>query len=222
MVSSRGNHLQETLVTMCGSIVGGISVDCDSMTGVSLIILMAIVFAIAYVREWIAIKASGWDRLAQRYRARGSFRGKYRACWWAQFVVAGSRLKRVADVGRMSRWPFRLEFPPYWIGAASEGLHLKRNAWNFLHPALLIPWDKIQSANEVTFREMVRNSGPSALVAQPMALHPVIAAAQGLTGPLLELKLSDPNVSLIAQLAVFDEARPFLGAKLRLLNSPGV
>jgi hypothetical protein len=55
-----------------------------------------------------------------------------------------------------------------------------------------------------------------------MALHPFIAAAQGVSGQLVELRLSDPSLSIVAQLAAFEEARRFLGGKLRLLNSQGV
>ena len=105
----------------------------------------------------------------------------------------------------MSRWPIRLEFPPFWIGAASEGLYLKRNAWNFLHPALLIPWDKIQSANEVTYKELARSTSAAA------ALE--IAVAQGPGSKLLELKLTDPRLSIVAQSHVFEGARRFLATQ---------
>jgi hypothetical protein len=183
----------------------------------------AIVVIFAFGREWILVKQTGWNRLSQKYACRTPFRGKYRACWWAQFTDVGPRFKKVVNVGRMSRWPIRLEFPPYWLGAGSEGLYLKRNVWNLLHSELLIPWDKIQSANEVTYKDLVRNSSPAAaMVRQPMALHPFIAAAQGISGQLLELRLSDPSLSIVAQLAVFEEARRFLGGKLRLLNSQGI
>jgi len=185
-------------------------------------ICLAIVLIFAFGREWILVKQTGWDRLSQKYPCRAPFAGKYRRCWFAQFTVVGPTRKTVVNVGRMSRWPIRLEFPPYWIGAGSEGLYLKRNVWNLLHSPLLIPWSRIQSANEVTSKDLVRNSSPAAaLVRQPMALSPLIAAAQGLTGQLLELKLSDPSLSIVTQLVAFEEARRFLGGKLRLLNSQG-
>ena len=179
----------------------------------SLAVVAAIVLAFVFGREWILIKQTGWDRWSQKYRCQIPFTGKYRACWWAQFTVMRGKWNTVVMVGRMTRWPIRLEFPPFWVGAAWEGLYLKRNVWNLLHPVLLIPWDEIQSANEVTYKDLVRSSPSAALE---------IAAAQGPSSKLLELKLKDPNLSLVAQLVVFEEARCFLGDKLRLLRSQGL
>jgi hypothetical protein len=189
----------------------------------AIFVVVAIVLIFAFGREYILVKQTGWDRLSEKYPCRAPFAGKYRACWWAQFTVVGPKAKTVVNVGRMSRWKIRLEFPPYWIGADSQGLYLKRNPWNLRHSALLIPWSKIQSANEVTVTDIARNSSPAAaLVRQPMALHPFIAATQGVSGQLVELRLTDPSLSIVAQLAAFEEARRFLGGKLRLLNSQGI
>ena len=188
----------------------------------AIFVMVAIVVIFAFGREYILVKQTGWDRLSEKYPCRAPFAGKYRACWWAQFTVMGPKAKTVVNVGRMSRWEIRLEFPPYWIGADSQGLYLKRNPWNLRHSPLLIPWGKIQSANEVTVKDIVRNSSPAAaLVRQPMALHPFVAAAQGVSGQLVELRLTDPSLSIVAQLAAFEEARRFLGGKLKLLSSPG-
>ena len=54
-----------------------------------------------------------------------------------------------------------------------------------------------------------------------LVMNPFIAAAQGVSGQLVELRLTDPSLSIVAQLAAFEEARRFLGGKLKLLNSPG-
>jgi hypothetical protein len=185
----------------------------------SVIIVLAIILAFPFTREWLVVRQTGWVRLAQKYRCRAPFTGKYKRCWWAVFTIPGTRYNTVASVGHATRWPIRLEFPPYWIAASSQGLHLKRNVWNVLHSELLIPWDKIQSANEITYKDFIRNSSPgSAMVRKPMALHPFNAVAQGILGQILELKLSDSTVSIVAQLAAFEEARRFLGGKLKLLN----
>ncbi len=168
----------------------------------SLIVVCAILLVFGLGREWILVKQTGWDRLSQKHRCRAPFTGKYRACWWAQFTVARSKFNTVVNMGRMTRWPIRLEFPPFWIGAASEGLYLKRNVWNLLHPALLIPWGNIQSANEVTYKDLVPGSSATAALA--------IAAAQGAGCKLLELKLTDPKLSIVAPLLVFEDARRFL------------
>jgi hypothetical protein len=181
----------------------------------ALAIVAAIILAFAFGREWILVKASGWQRLSQKYRCAVPFKGNCHTCWWVQFTTLGRKRRMVVNVGRLTRWPFRIEFPPYWIGAASEGLYLKRNIWNFLHPALLIPWARIQSANEVTYKDLVRNGIFASDVARrPMELLPFMAAAQGFSGPLLELKISDPDVSIAAQLAAFELALPFLQTKL--------
>jgi hypothetical protein len=183
----------------------------------------AIVLTVAFGREWLLVKQTGWDRLSQEYRCRVPFAGKYKPCWWAQITVPRAKFDTVANVGHLTRWRFRLEFPPFWVGAGPEGLYLKKNVWNLLHPTLLIPWDRIQSANEVTYTALVGSRYPGTVLAgQPMALHPHIAAAQGLTGPLLELKLSEPSLSIIGQFVAFEEVRRFLGAKLKLLNSQAV
>jgi hypothetical protein len=77
--------------------------------------------------------------------------------------------------------------------------------------------------SEVTVMDIARNSSPAAaLVRQPVVLHPFIAAAQGVSGQLVELRLTDPSLAIVAQLAAFEEARRFLGGKLKLLNSPGI
>jgi len=181
----------------------------------SLAIVAAIILAFAFGREWILVKASRWQRLSQKYRCRVPFEGNCHACWWVQFTTPGRKRGMVVNVGRLTRWPFRIEFPPYWIGAAPEGLYLKRNAWNLLHPALMIPWASIQSANQVTFEDLVRNGILASEVARrPMELLPFMAAAQGVSGPLLELKISDPDVSIVAQLVAFELALPFLQTKL--------
>jgi hypothetical protein len=178
-----------------------------------LLAFSAIVLIFAFCLEWMQVKQTGWDRLAERYACSAPFAGKYRACWWAQFIFVRPRFKTVANVGRMTRWPIRLEFPPCWVSADSRGLYLKRNAWNFLHSPLLIPWDNIQSANEVSYTDLIRiGSAASALA----------TATQAISGRLLQLKLSDPSLSIVAQLAAFEGAHRFLGGKLTLLNSQGV
>jgi len=188
----------------------------------SVAIFAAIILAFSLGREWIVAAQTGWRHLSKLYRCKTPFTGKYRGCWWAQFTVSGGGSTIVVDVGHMSRWPIRLDIPSYWIGASREGLYLARNVWNLLHPAFLIPWQNIRSANEIAYKDVVRKVGPASyLVGQPMAFHPVAAAAQGIAEPLLELKLSEPNwcISLTAQLAAFQEAVPFLGTKLALLKS---
>jgi hypothetical protein len=191
----------------------------------ALAIVVAIILAFALGREWMLVKLSGWQRLSQKYRCRMPFNGNCRACWWVQFTVPGRKRRMVVNVGHLTRWPIRLEFPPYWIGAASEGLYLKRNVWNLLHPALLIPWASIQSANEVTYKDLVRNGILTSEVARrPLELLPFMAAAQGVSGPLLELKISDPNVSMVAQLVAFERALPFLprdASRLARATKPG-
>jgi len=180
-----------------------------------LAILAAIFLDAALGREFMLVKLSGWQRLSQKYRCGVPFKGNCHACRWVQFTTLGRKRRMVVNVGRLTRWPFRIEFPPCWIGAASEGLYLKRNVWNLLHPVLLIPWASIQSANEVTYKDLARNGILASDVARrPMELLPFMAAAQGVSGPLLELKISDPNVSTVAQLVAFEPALPFLQTKL--------
>jgi hypothetical protein len=176
-------------------------------------IVAAILLAIPLLREWLLVKSSGWQRLSQKYRCRVRFKARCHACWWVQFTLPGSRRQTVVNVGHLTRWPFRIEFPPYWVGASDEGLYLKRNVWNLLHPALLIPWASIQNASEVSYQELVRNTLVSEVARRPLELLPFTAAAQGISGPLLELKISDPNVSMVAQLAAFEQALPFLQTK---------
>lgn len=186
----------------------------------SVAIVVAIILAFAFGRDWIVAKTSGWHRLSRKYRCRTPFKGRYRACWWAQFTTPGSKRKIVVNVGRLTWWPLRPEFPPYWVGADSGGLYLKRNAWNLLHPALLIQWTNIQSANEVTYKDLVRNSVSAVDLARgPRELHPFMAAAQGISGPLLELKISEPDISIVAQLVAFDQALPFLQSKMKPTKS---
>jgi len=105
----------------------------------SVIIVLAIILAFPLTREWLVVKQTTWARLSQKYRCRVRFTGKYRRCWWAVFTIPGSKYETVASVGHASRWLIRLKFPPYWIAASSQGLHLKRNVWNVLHSELLIP-----------------------------------------------------------------------------------
>jgi hypothetical protein len=180
----------------------------------SVILVIAIVCALALGREWFLTKQTGWDRLAQKYRSSAPFAGKYRACWWAQFALMRGTWRTVANVGRMTRVPIRFEFPPIWIGASAEGLYLKRNIWNVLHPALRIPWNEIHGASEVTYEDLIRSTSPSSALA--------IAVGQGLSCKLLELKLSDPALAIVAQVGAFEEARPFLSGKLKLLSSESV
>jgi hypothetical protein len=186
------------------------------------VILVAIVVAIAAMREWILVRSTGWHRLSQKYRCRLPLPGQFRPCWWAQFTNVGGWRPIVVNVGHLTRWPIRLEFPPIWIAASSEGLYLKRNLWNLLHPALLIPWSSIRNAKEATFRDLLCRTTPAgALVRQPKALQPLLAAAQWNSGPLLELQISEPNVSIVAQLPAFEPAIPFLQSKLALSKSQG-
>jgi len=80
----------------------------------ALAILVAIFLTVALGREFMLVKLSGWQRLSRKYRCRAPFPGKCRACWWAQFIKPGPKREIVVNVGRLTRWPFRLEFPPYW------------------------------------------------------------------------------------------------------------
>lgn len=187
----------------------------------AILIFSAIVLAIAFGREWILFKKTGWARLSEKYPCRRPFTGKYKACWWIKFTVPGPRFHTVASVGHLNRWPISSGVPPYWIGAGPEGLYLKRNTWNFLHPPLLIPWSRIQSVNEITHEDLVRGRGIGPTLVRQPALRPLLAVAFGMSGQFAELKLSDPNQSLTAQLAAFEDVRRFLGGKLHLLNSSG-
>jgi hypothetical protein len=180
----------------------------------SVVLVAVIVLALALGREWLLAKQTGWDRLAQKYRSSAAFAGKYRACWWAQFTVMRGTWRTVANVGRMTRVPIRFEFPPIWIGASADGLYLKRNIWNVLHPALCIPWNEIQDASEVTYKDLIRSTSPSSALA--------IAVGQGPSSKLLELKLSDPELAIVAQVGAFEEARRFLSGKWNPLSSEGV
>src|SRR5215472_1163032 len=155
----------------------------------ALAILVAIFLTVALGREFMLVKLSGWQRLSRKYRCRAPFPGKCRACWWAQFIKPGPKREIVVSVGRLTRWPFRLEFPPYWIGADSGGLYVKRNVWNLLHPALLIPWESIENAVELTYKDLVRKTATASDVARrPKELLPAMAAAQGIDEPLLGAK----------------------------------
>jgi hypothetical protein len=185
-------------------------------------IMLAIVIAFSIGRELILSKQSGWERLSKKYPCKAPFQGRYKGCYWAQFTTVAEKHKTVATIGRMKVLPIRLAFPPFWIGAASEGLYLKRNVWNFLHPPLRIPWDKIQGADEITYAQLAQNSSPVLAMMKPRATNPLLAVASMVGGPLLELKLSEPSISIAAQLGVFDEARRFLSTKLKLLQSQGV
>jgi hypothetical protein len=65
----------------------------------------------------------------------------------------------------------------------------------------------------MTYEEIVRNAVVSEVGRRPLELLPFTAAAQGVSGPLLELKLSDPDVSIVTQRVAFEPALPFLQTK---------
>lgn len=188
----------------------------------SMLIILVIVVAIALLREWIAVSTSGWGKLSRNFRSGAPFHGKCRPCWWAQFTNATGKRGMVVNIGRVSRWAIRVEFPPIWIGASTQGLYLKRNIWNLLHPALQIPWGRISSAKEANLKDLLRNTTPAAaMMSSPRQLHPVLAAAQGLSGPMVEVQILDPRISIIAQRTAFEEALPFLQSKMATAKAQG-
>ena len=82
-----------------------------------------------------------------------------------------------------------------WIGIEPEGLHLKMGPLFFFrafHPPLCIPWSVIESVEERKYWWTWTHIG--------------------------EIKLVDSGVKIMFTTQALDEARPFLGNKLKLLE----
>ena len=81
-----------------------------------------------------------------------------------------------------------------WIGIASEGLYLKTGPLFFFrvfHPPLCVPWSAIESIEERKYWWTWTR--------------------------VLEIKFIDCRVIIMLKSDVLDEARPFLGDKIKLL-----
>ena len=132
-------------------------------------------------------------------------------------TIRGERFRKIVTFGRLKPLTIRMEIPPIFIGVSSQGLYLRRNIWNFLHQPILIPWDKVALAKEMTQSDLnmlTRFGVPST----PTANDPWRKGALGtvsslLGGDLLEIQLSDPPMSLITQENLTRNSQQFLAGR---------
>ncbi len=199
-----------------GSSAPGAPITMGQIGGLLVILLFPLLMvAFALFNEYIFSTMSGWKILAAKYPG-SAYYGDTKVCWYMKAIREGG-LRKIVTFGQLKPLTLRMEIPPIYIGVSSQGLYLKRNIWNFLHQPILIPWDKVAMAKEITHADMnsLTRFGTSAT---PTANDPWKKGALGtvsnlLGGNLLEIQLSDPPMSLITQEDLTRNSQQFLAGR---------
>src|SRR5262249_7674996 len=148
--------------------------------------------------EFLMARNSKWDVLSQKYPNRGNGPSDWHGCRFLQVEYQeGSRLRRATYSHGTSRYSTNLwahMFPKAYVSADRAGLYLKRQAWNFKHPALLIPWTRVNSVKTSSATEHVTD-----MAGRPMGIGgaqfrdrmPGVVAGlvNALAGDIVEIRL---------------------------------
>lgn len=156
--------------------------------------------------EYRMASRSKWDVLSQKFPNTSMPPSGWRGCRFLLMEsVEGNRLTRVtyghgySKPGLDAVWANL--FPKASVSAGPAGLYLKRQAWNFRHPQILIPWSRFNSIQTISGTQHVTETagrqrgfgGEQFRVNLPKVVAGVI---DKLAGDVVELRLSDPNLRI--------------------------
>jgi len=171
----------------------------------ALFAIPAIAGGIFAASEYLMSKNSKWDVLSQKYRLPGAPPSAWRACRFVQIESQeGNTLKRTSysyGISRVSTNIWAQLFPKAFVAASPAGLYLKRQPWNFLHPAILIPWTRVSSVKTNSGTEHVtglvaRRTGLPGQQFQNNIPAAVAGIVNALAGDAVTIQLSDPYIRI--------------------------
>lgn len=155
--------------------------------------------------EYLTCKSSKWDVLSQKYRLTGAQPSAWRGCRFLQLEFqAGNTLKRTSyshGIARFSTNIWAHLFPKAFVASSHAGLYIKRQPWNFLHPAILIPWTRVSSVKTNSGTEHVtelvgRQTGLPGQQFRNNIPAAVAGLANAFAGDVVEIRLADPNIRI--------------------------
>ena len=170
------------------------------------IIIPVLVVGLLVGSEYLMARNSKWEVLAQKFRNAANPPNGWHGCRFVQMEIReGNVLKRTiyghgySKPGLDALWAQM--FPKVLVSAGPAGLYLKRQPWNFRHSHVLIPWSRFSSLQSISGTQHVTESAGRGLgfagkrfrENMPNAVTGII---DKLTGDVVELRLSDPNVRI--------------------------
>lgn len=167
--------------------------------------IVVIAAAIFVASEFLMARSGKWDELVQKYRTSGTPQNEWRGCRFLQIErQEGNTLKRTSytwGAARLSTNIWVHLFPKAFVSASKAGLYLKRQPWNFLHTAILIPWSRVNSVKTTTGTEHAAGmvGRQTGIAAQQFAKNmPGVVAGvmNALSGDVMEISLIDPNLRI--------------------------
>lgn len=162
--------------------------------------------AIFVLSEFLLSRSSKWDVLAQKFRLTGTPPNGWRGCQFLQMeILEGNRLKKTSyrqGFGRSGTdFLMAKAFPKVSVSAGPAGLYLKRQPWNFMHPAIKIPWRCVTSVQSSGATEFVTDSVGREMQFPGQQFRkniPGVVASEmdKLVGDVVEVRLADPSMRI--------------------------
>ena len=184
--------------------------------------IIAAAIAIFFAGEYMMARMSKWDVLAQKYRNSGTPQNGWKGCRFIQMErQEGNTLKRVSfswGAARFSTNPWVYLFPKAYVSASRNGLYLKRQPWNFLHPQILIPWNRVSGVKTNTGTQHAagmagRRMGIPGEQFTKNLPGAVAGVMNALAGDVAEISVVDPNLRIYLPASATGNLEEFLPAK---------
>lgn len=184
--------------------------------------IVVVAVAIFVASEFLTARASKWDILVQKYRTSGTPQSGWRGCRFMQMErQEGSTVKRTSYTWGATRFSTNIWvhlFPKAFVGASKNSLYLKRQPWNFLHTAILVPWSRVSSVRTTTGTEHATGlvGRQTGIPAQQFAKNiPGVVAGvmNALSGDVVEISLIDLNLRIYLPASSTGNLEQFMPAK---------
>jgi hypothetical protein len=172
-----------------------------------LVIIVLGIIGLIVAKEFFMASTSSWRKLASRYPSSDTMT-ECDACWALQTMRRGSRLKTTVQYGQGKfKWLPNIGIPPFWVGASSQGLILKRNIWNIAHRPIMIPWNQIQ-AREISLTDVATSMYPGKGISP---LSGISKMADTVLGTQCEISVADPELLIYIQMDAASSIRRVMG-----------
>ena len=190
--------------------------------GFAIIAIPAAAAGIFAASEYLMSKSSKWGVLSEKYRLTGAPPSAWRPCRFLQVEYQeGNTLKRTSYTYGISRFSTNIWahlFPKAFVGVSHAGLYIKRQPWNFLHPAILIPWTRVSAVKTNSGTEHVtglagRQTGLPGQQFRNNMPAAVAGVVNALAGDVLEIRLADPNIRVYLPATAAGNLQQYVSAK---------
>lgn len=183
-----------------------------------IIIFPLAMVAIFVAKEMIMSNRSRWKELSSRYRQAPSPGLHWRGCSYVQAEFRSGNVIYRTSYGT-SRYSLQAKLlPPVSVAVDSQGLHLKRLPWNFMHPPVTIPWTAVAGIDTMSARDFDADRAARQLGMSAQALRArgarmpgeMSAVMQFAGGSVTTVRLANPPMLLSVPANCIEDAKRFL------------